>query len=68
MRTTLTYSRQGDLFTKYGVNFKPFVKKYFKDYKFEGFEYGRKFPMISISNWNEVRDILPKSYKPIETK
>lgn len=64
MKTLLTYTHSRNLFTK--NEFKPFVKKYFKDVRFEGFETGYWYPTISISNWNEVKDILPKSYIPIK--
>jgi len=65
MTTSLTYTHSRNLFTK--NEFKPFVKKYFKDVKFMGCEYGNWYPTIIISNWDEVKDILPKSYMPIQT-
>ena len=58
MKTLLTYTHSRDLFIK--NEFKPFVKKYFKDVRFEGCESGKWNPTISISNWEEVKDILPK--------
>lgn len=58
MRTRLTYTHGRNLFIK--NEFKPFVNKYFKDVRFEGFESGNWGPTISISNWDETKDILPK--------
>ena len=66
MKTYLTYTHGRNLFT--GSEFKSFVHKYFKDVKFEGFESGNWYPTISISNWDEIKDKLPKSYIPIEVK
>ncbi|KKN13195.1 hypothetical protein LCGC14_1008930 [marine sediment metagenome] len=62
MKTYLTYIHGRNLFK--GSEFKSFVHKYFKDVRFEGFESGYWYPQISISNWDEVKDILPKSYTP----
>ena len=62
MKTTIIYKHGRNLFN--GGDFKPFVNKYFKDVVFEGFEYGNWYPAITISNWNEIKNILPKSYKP----
>ncbi len=58
MKTLLTYTHDRNLFK--GNEFKPFVHKYFKDVEFIGFESGNWNPTISISNWEEVKDILPK--------
>ena len=58
MRTCLTYTHGRNLFI--GSEFKSFVHKYFKDVIFKGFESGNWHPQISISNWNEVKDILPQ--------
>ena len=58
MKTLLTYTHGRNLFT--GTKFKSFVHKYFKDVKFVGFESGNWGPQISISNWEEVKDKLPK--------
>lgn len=62
MATILNYTHGRNLFIR--NEFKPFVKKYFKDVEFLGFESGNWGPSISISNWDEVKDILPKSYQP----
>lgn len=62
MKTILNYTHGRNLFTR--NEFKPFVNKYFKDVQFLGFESGYWGPSISISNWDEVKDVLPKSYKP----
>ena len=64
MKTLLTYTHGRNLFK--GSEFKSFVNKYFKDVKFEGFESGNWYPTISISNWDEVKNKLPKSYTPIK--
>jgi hypothetical protein len=45
---------------------KSWVKKCFKDVRFEGTEYGNWYPVISVSNWDDVKDQLPDSYKPID--
>ncbi len=63
MKTLLTYTHGRDIFK--GSDFKPFVHKYFKDVRFEGFESGNWHPTISISNWEEVKDILPKYAIPL---
>lgn len=59
MKTILTYNRARQLFTK--SEFKPFVHKYFKDVEYLGAldSYGT-FAHISISNWDEIKDKLPK--------
>jgi len=62
MKTTLIYIHGRNLFN--GPDFKPFVNKYFKDVEFEGFEVGNWYPSITISNWDEIKDILPRSYMP----
>lgn len=62
----LTYYHGRNLFIK--NEFKPFVKKYFKDVKFIGFECGNFTPSIQISNWEEIKESLPKSYQPLEVK
>ena len=66
MKTTLNYYHGRSLFI--GGEFKPFVKKYFKDVDFLGFDSGNWGPSISISNWDEVKDVLPKSYMPENTE
>ena len=65
-RTILTYPHSRHLFSR--NEFKPFVNKYFKDVKFLGCNSGNYFLSISVSNWNEVKDILFKSYRPLEIK
>lgn len=62
----LTYTHGRDLFLK--NQFKSFVSKYFKDVEFLGFECGNWNPSIKISNWNEIKNSLPKSYQPKEVK
>jgi len=66
MAHILIYTHARNLFIK--NEFKPFVKKYFKDFEFLGFECGMWNPEIKISNWEEIKDILPKSYLPLEVK
>ncbi len=65
MKTYLTYTHGRDIFK--GSEFKLFINKYFKDVRFEGFESGNWYPIISISNWDDIKDKLPKSYIPIKT-
>jgi len=62
MRTRLKYTHSRDLFIK--NEFKPFVRIYFKDVKFEGCEFGNWGASITISNWDEVKDMLPESFMP----
>jgi len=62
--TILNYTHARNLFC--GNKFHSFVFKYFKDVKFLGFESGNWGPSISVSNWDEVKDTLPKSYQPDE--
>ena len=62
MKTILNYTHGRNLFK--GSEFKPFVHRYFKDVEFLGFESGYWGPSISVSNWDEVCHILPKSYHP----
>jgi len=66
MRTILIYTHSRNIFTR--NEFKPFVKKYFNDVKFLGCESGNWLAMIEVSNYNEVKDSLPKYAKPIEIK
>jgi len=64
MRKYLTYDRSSDIFE--GGEFRPFVKEYFLDVKFEGFGCGYYFPTISISGTIgnvRIKD-LPKSWQP----
>lgn len=44
---------------------KPFIDNYFEQFKFLGFSSGSYYPEISISNWEEIKNNLPKSYKPL---
>jgi len=66
MKTFLTYSRHRNIFLH--DQYKSWIHKWFKDVRFEGFEYGYYHPTISISNWEEVKAILPKSYTPLKVK
>ena len=66
MKTRLTYTHGRNLFTD--SQFKPFVQKWFKDVEFEGFEFGNWYPSIIITNWDEVKNQLPKSYQPKKTE
>ncbi len=66
MNVILVYRHGRNLFTK--NEFKPFVKKYFKDVQFIGFASGNWYPSILISNWKEIKDTLPKSYQPLEVE
>ena len=59
----LTYYHGRSLFIK--NKWKSFVEKYFKDIEFIGFDFGYYFPSIKISNWEEIKDKLSKSYKPL---
>ena len=58
MKTTLNYTHARSLFIK--NEFKPFVRKYFLDVKFLGFDSGNWGPSISVSNWDAVKELLPK--------
>ncbi len=58
----LTYDHTRDLFTK--NKFKDWVKKYFKNVRYMGSIPGNYNPRIEISNWEETKGKLPKSYQP----
>lgn len=62
MENILTYKHTRSLFIR--NEFKPFVNKYFKNIRYLGTESGNWNPKIEISNWDKIKDILPKSYKP----
>jgi hypothetical protein len=63
-RLYLTYVHSRNVFLR--GEYKSFVRKFFKDVEFEGFEVGYYYPTISISGMVEAFRIedLPKSYKP----
>ena len=63
MKTILTYTHTRNLFT--GNKFKPFVNKYFKEARFEGSDGGWD-AKLSVSNYEEVKNILPKYAKPLK--
>lgn len=62
--TILTYTHTRNIFS--GDDFKPFVKKFFKDFEFLGATGGRYYPRLKVSNYEEVKDLLPKYARPIE--
>ena len=64
MKTVLTYTHTRNIFIK--NKWKPFFTKNFKDLRFEGCEYGNWKPKVSLTNWDEIKDLIPKSYKPIK--
>lgn len=64
MEHLLTYMHARNIFVK--SEFKPFVRKYFKDVEFIGFEFGMWSPTIKVSNYEEVKNILPKYAKPVK--
>lgn len=66
MRFILTYTHTRNIFIK--NEFKPFVKKYFKDVRFLGCDSGNWNPKIEISNWEDIKYQLPKYAIPIEIK
>lgn len=66
MKHILTYTHTRNLFTK--NEFKPFVKKYFKDVKFLGTESGNWDAKLSVSNYEEVKKLLPKYAIPESIK
>jgi len=63
MKTTLIFAYTRDIFI--GNEFKPGIKKWFKNPRFDGAE-GRLFARLTVENWEEVKDDLPKSYRPIQ--
>lgn len=63
-QVVLKYKHARNLFI--GSEWKPFVLKYFTGVKFLGCECGNWYPSISVDNWNEVKDLLPKSYQPMD--
>ena len=62
----LTYGHMRNLFS--GTEFQNWVEKYFENVSFEGAEFGNYFPKIKVSNWGEVKHLVPKSYKPIKVE
>lgn len=65
MKTVLIYTHTRNIFI--GNKFKPFVDKYFKDARFEGSD-GGWCAELSVSNYEEVKDILPKYARPESVK
>lgn len=63
MKTELTYYHGRNVFIR--NEWKPFINRYFKDIIFLGFDCGHYGPTIEITNWEEVKNNLPKSYQPI---
>ena len=66
MKHVLTYPHTRNLFVK--DSFKPFVKKYFKDVRFIGTECGRFDAAIEVSNYEEVKNDLPKYALPAKAE
>ncbi len=62
MKYILTYSFTRQLFK--GNQFKPFVRKYFKNPVYLGSSAGRYDAELQIDNWDEVKDSLPKYAMP----
>ncbi len=66
MKHVLTYPHTRNLFVK--DSFKPFVKKYFKDARFIGTECGKYDAAIEVSNYEEVKNDLPKYARPAKVE
>ena len=66
MEFILTYYNTRDIFR--GNEFRPFVRKYFKDVKYLGVESGNSYPAISVSNWEEIKNDLPKYARPLKVE
>jgi len=63
-KTQLTYNHTRNIFK--GNEWKPGITKWFKNPRFAGTETGNWFPKLIIENWEEVKDKLPKTLRPIE--
>lgn len=66
MKHVLTYPYTRSLFTK--NEFKPFVNKYFKDVRFIGTECGNYDAAIEVSNYEDVKNDLPKYARPAKVE
>lgn len=66
MPIVLTYHHTRNLFRK--DSFLPFVNKYFKDVEYLGTESGNWSPQIKVSNWDEVKQELPKYAIPVKVE
>lgn len=64
MRTELVYTHNKSIFLH--GEWKAWVTKWFENPKFEGFESGFYNPHVSITNWEQIKDKLPKSYHPFK--
>ena len=62
MITYLEYLHRRQLF--YGRLLRPWVLAYFADPVYHGTAPDGSQPVISITNWDQVRDILPYFYRP----
>ena len=63
MITFLEYRHRRQLF--YGTRLRPWVLAYFFDPFYHGVAPDGSQPVISITNWDQVRDILPLVYRPV---
>ena len=66
MKHVLTYPSTRNLFIK--NEFKPFVNKYFKDVRFIGTECGKFDASIEVSNYEDVKNDLPKYAIPYKAE
>ena len=66
MKTYLQYNHTRKIFT--GSEWRPGIEKWFENPEFIGCENsGNWGPVISVENYEDVRDKLPKSLRPDET-
>lgn len=66
MATKLTFYHARTLFK--GSSYKPWLAKWFGEFEYLGCETGNFYPSIMVSNYEDVKDKLPKSYQPIKTE
>lgn len=64
MKTILLYNHSRNIFK--GSQWKSGITKWFENPKFEGCESGNFGAMLSVTNYEDVKDKLPKSLRPIQ--
>lgn len=62
----LTYCHTRNLFA--GSDFKKWVRKYFNDVEYAGTESGHYRPSILVTNYEDVKEKLPKTYRPVKVQ
>lgn len=65
-KTILTYTHTRNIFQ--GNEFKSFVNRYFKNPRFEGSDSGGCNALLSVTNYDKVKGLLPKYAQPIKVE